>query len=101
MDKHKALNNRSKDRLLKEINKRINTTMIGAIASVEKYFGKMWGFENDDITPQQQRMKEIFEELRSEILDKGNAQIRNFEAELSSYDVVWNRYHIDLPIKRN
>ncbi len=95
------MNDRSKDRLRKEINKRINTTMIGAIASIEKYFGKMWGFENQDVTPQQERLREVFEELRSEILDKGNAQIRNIESELSSYDVVWNRFHIDLPIKRN
>lgn len=101
MDKKKAMNDRSKDRLRKEINKRINTTMIGAIASIEKYFGKMWGFENQDVTPQQERLREVFEELRSEILDKGNAQIRNIESELSSYDVVWNRFHIDLPIKRN
>ncbi len=101
MDKKKAMNDRSKDRLRKEISKRINTTMIGAIASIEKYFGKMWGFENQDVTPQQERLREVFEELRSEILDKGNAQIRNIESELSSYDVVWNRFHIDLPIKRN
>jgi len=101
VDKKKAMNDRSKDRLRKEINKRINTTMIGAIASIEKYFGKMWGFENQDVTPQQERLREVFEELRSEILDKGNAQIRNIESELSSYDVVWNRFHIDLPIKRN
>lgn len=101
MDKKRAMNDRSKDRLRKEIGKRINTTMIGAIASVEKYFGKLWGFENQEVTPQQERLREVFEELRSEILDKGNAQIRNIESELSSYDVVWNRFHIDLPIKRN
>jgi hypothetical protein len=102
MDKKELVRQQSKERLTKEVKKRINTTMIGAIASVEEHFGKLWGFNSDgELNYQQQKMKELFEELRADILDKGNAQIRQFEAELNNYDINWNRYHITiLPINR-
>jgi hypothetical protein len=45
-------------------------------------------------------MRDIFEELRTEILDKGNIQLRNADAEIESYDVTWKNYHINLPIRR-
>jgi hypothetical protein len=44
-------------------------------------------------------MKEVFEELRTEILDKGNNQIRNIDSEIETYDIVWNKYHYSLPLK--
>lgn len=99
------LNERSKTRLKKEIRKRIQTTMIGALSSIEKFMGSLWDWEqNTDPnyipTKEQIRAKEIFEEMRTEILDKGNNQIRNAESEIDTYDVIWNKYHINLPIKK-
>lgn len=97
------LNERSKTRLKKETRKRIQTTMIGALSSIEKFLGFLWGQGPDEgqiLTKEQMQMKEVFEELRTEILDKGNNQIRNVEAEIENYDVVWNKYHINLPIKK-
>jgi|TARA_R100000008_G_C3513187_1_gene129926 hypothetical protein len=101
MDRKSILEQRSKIRLKKDIKKKIETTMIGALASVEKYFGSLWGFDAPNPTQEQAQMKEVFEELRSEILDKGNAQIRNAESEVENYDVTWNKYHINIPIQRN
>ena len=81
--------------------KRIQTTMIGSLSSVEKYFGFLWGEGSDsEPTKDQLYMREVFEEMRTEILDKGNSQIRNSEAEIENYDVVWNKYHINLPIRK-
>ena len=100
MDKKKLMQERSKERLHREIKKRIETTMIGSLASVEKFFGELWGHGNKDLTPEQAQMEDIFEELRSEILDRGNHQIRSIESELESYDVVWQKYHINIPIRR-
>ena len=75
--------------------------MIGSLSSVEKYFGFLWGEDSDsEPTPKQEQMREIFEEMRTEILDKGNTQIRNADAEIETYDVTWNKYHINLPIRR-
>jgi hypothetical protein len=99
--KQEILNERSKTRLKKEIKKRIQTTMIGSLSSVEKYFGFLWGENSEsELTKEQMRMREIFEEMRTEILDKGNSQIRNSDSEIENYEVVWTKYHINLPIKK-
>ena len=102
MDRKKdILNERSKTRLKKEIKKKIQTTMIGSLSSIEKYFGFLWGEESDgELTKDQIRMRDIFEDMRTEILDKGNIQIRNADAEIESYDVTWNKYQMNLPIKK-
>ena len=95
------IDERSKYRLKKEIKKKIQTTMIGSLSSIERYFGFLWGEDSEEeLTKDQERMRDIFEDLRTEILDKGNIQIRNADAEIDSYDVSWNKYHINLPIRR-
>lgn len=81
----------SKEKLLKIAKKRIQTTMIGALSSIEETFGGLW--ENDSV------MKEAFEELRSEILDRGNNQIRALESDFSTYEIVWKKYTYQLPFK--
>ena len=43
-------------------------------------------------------MYEAFQKVRSEILDKGNTQARNIDAELSQYDVKWLRYQSTIPV---
>ena len=95
-DKYREI---SRDRLYHFAKKKIQTTMIGALSSVEAHFGFLWGIgEDEDITPEQEQIKAIFEEARSEILDRGNTQMRNLEAEISNYDINWKRYTINLPV---
>jgi len=99
--KQDIISERSKTRLKKEMKKRVQTTMIGSLYSIEKYFGFLWGEGSDrEPTKDQLRMRDIFEEMRTEILDKGNTQIRNTDLEIENYDVTWNKYHINLPIRR-
>ena len=43
-------------------------------------------------------MKDLYQKVRSEILDKGNTQARNVDAELSQYDVKWLKYTIKMPV---
>jgi len=101
MDRKLIMEQRSKMRLKKDVKKKIETTMIGALASIEKYLGPLWCHDCPEQTAEQLRIKEVYEELRSEILDKGNTQIRNSESEIENYDVTWNKYHINIPIQRN
>ena len=90
----------SKERLLKISKKKIQTTMIGALSTVEKYFGFLWGHESPDaLTPEQEHMKEVYEQVRSEILDRGNNQGRNLETEFMNYDISYLKYQITLPVK--
>ena len=85
----------SKEKLLKATKKKVQTTMIGALHSIEQHFGFLWNVEDPGV--EEMEMKQIFEDLRSEILDRGNNQIRNLKSEISHYDVVWKKYNLKLP----
>lgn len=84
----------SKDRLSKIMRKKIQTTMIGALSSIEENLGFLWDGDEE----QHKLYKEIYDKIRSEILDKGNNQARNIDAELSHYDVEWLKYTITMPV---
>lgn len=80
---------KSKQTLSRNLKKKIQTTMIGSLSSIEMHFGFLWQSES---LPEEQRVKikNIFESLRSEILDKGNHQLRNVDMELSNYTISHN-----------
>ena len=88
----------SKDRLSKILKKKVQTTMIGALSAMEKYFGFLWNSDTGKLTEDQKKMLELYQAMRSEILDKGNHQARNIDAELSQYNVEWLRYNITMPV---
>ena len=89
----------SKFRLSKILKKKVETTMIGALSAIEASFGFLWGHDDDEsLSPEQEHMKELYDDLRSEILDKGNSQIRNLESEMAHYEIKWLRYHMNLPL---
>jgi len=86
----------AKNKLKQDIKKKITTTMIGALSSFEKRFGKLWGIdkpEEEELTPQQQRFLQIWMEVREEILDRGNAQIGAVNANLENYNVEQAKFH--------
>lgn len=89
----------SRDRLAKIIKKKVETTMIGALSSIEQHFGFLWENKNGQLTQEQQVMHDLYQKIRSEILDKGNTQARNIDAELAQYDVSWLRYNVTIPVK--
>lgn len=92
----------SKDSLFKSCKKKIQTTMIGALDTIEKKFGFLWCFENEEeLTTEQKQMKDIYDEIRATILDRGNTQIRNLEAEFSGYEIQKKRYQINLPVSND
>lgn len=76
-----------KDRLEEVVRNKIQTTMIGAIAAIEKNFADLLNHA---------KYRENFDNARKEILDLGNKQIRNIATEMKNYDVQWNRYSITL-----
>ena len=89
----------SKDRLAKILRKKIETTMIGALSSVEEHLGFLWKNEDgSQLTEEQTIMRDVYNRIRSEILDKGNNQARNVDAELAQYEVEWLKYSIELPV---
>lgn len=96
-ERHKS---QSLESLKQRIGARIKTTMIGAISSIEDHFGSLWGHGNENLTEDQKRLKFIFEELRKEILDKGNNQLRGIDSDLLNYDINKKEIKIVLPIRR-
>ena len=91
----------AKDGLFKSSKKKVQTTMIGALSTIEEGFGFLWGFEEKDeskLTPEQLHLKNIYDEVRAKILDRGNTQIRKLELEFSGYDVVRKKNVINLPV---
>lgn len=86
-----------KDRLGRDIKKKITTTMIGALDSVEKRLGKLWGNHknsDEEFTQQENRFYEIWLQVREEILDRGNAQIGAMLSNLDAYQIEDKRYNI-------
>jgi hypothetical protein len=89
----------SKDRLSKIMRKKIETTMIGALSTIEDSFGFLWGKgQEEPLTNEQEIMKELYQSVRSEILDRGNNQARNIDAELGQYEVEWKKYSMTIPV---
>ncbi len=88
----------SKERLSKILKKKIQTTMIGALSSIEENLGFLWNSDSGELTKDQEVMKDLYQKIRSEILDKGNNQARNIDAELAQYDVEWLRYSVKMPV---
>jgi len=88
----------SKDRLSKILKKKIQTTMIGALSTIEENFGFLWEHTEGKTEAEKEIMKELYKKVRSEILDKGNNQARNIDAELAQYDVEWLRYNMKIPV---
>ena len=91
---------KSKKRLSNILTTKIKTSFIGAISSCEKSFGFLWGHGKDDnqMTEQELAMREIWEEVRTEILDNGNTQLRAATNEIENYSINWERYSINLNI---
>jgi leucyl aminopeptidase (aminopeptidase T) len=85
----------SRERLKKNIEVKIKTTMIGSLSHIEQAFGQLWGQgkPRESLTDQELAWEEIKDKLRTEILNQGNNQIRAAMAEINSYEVSWSRYH--------
>lgn len=91
----------SKEKLIKNINKKFTTSNIGCVDSVEKFFGMVWGHgkPESEKTEQEKEWFKIWQDCRKEMMDKGNHERRSAQKELNQYNVSWNRYNIELPFK--
>jgi hypothetical protein len=87
------MNNKSIENLIR---KKIETTMIGALARFEDGFGDFWGHDSDNPSQEQIRNRMIWDRIRNEILDHGNNQLRKAISELkgqNNFDKVKYSYY--------
>ncbi len=91
----------SRKRLMKNIEKKFKTTMIGALSQFEKEFGNLWGFSENSITVNQAKFERKWQVVRTEILNNGNNQLRACLDEIAQYTMTWNRYKTSFIVKKD
>lgn len=72
-----------KQELMKSIEKRIQTTMIGALARFEESFGHLWN--TPDESSEAEKYWDIWENTRNQILNNGNNQLRSALEDLGNF----------------
>jgi len=95
-DKYKE---NSKKRLMSVIEKKFKTTMIGALARVEDGFGSLWGHGQRDLTPEQQEFRKLWTEVRTDVLNNGNNQLRGALDEIANYTMSWDKFKTEFVIR--
>lgn len=66
--------------------KRVETTMIGALARFENVFGYLWGHHknlDDPLTDAEIHFDNMWQDVRNNILNHGNQQIRGLTNDIS------------------
>jgi hypothetical protein len=92
----------SKKRLLKIIEKKLNTSFIGALSKFETCFGQLWGHGKDemDCTDEELRNREIWNLCRTDVLNNGNNQLRSVQAEILQYTIEWQRHTLNIAVPK-
>lgn len=78
----------SRRQLEKNIRKMGEIIMIGAISSIEESFGELWGHNKEDnFLPEEEEMYNKWDELRKDILNKGNKNIEYMISLLDNFRI--------------
>lgn len=89
-------------RLKFHVERRIQTTMIGALARIEENLGYLWGHhkpESEPLTEKESQFLDVWDYLRNDILNYGNAQIRKLNDDFHRYGGVFkNKYSYKFPV---
>ncbi len=87
----KDLTNNSREKLMREVIKRITTTMIGSLSCFEQQFGHLWGHGKDEslLSAEESAVLKIWTEIRKTILDNGNKQVRQLTEDIKEYTIQW------------
>jgi hypothetical protein len=93
----------SKRRLLNNLKKKFDTTIIGSLAAFEDRFGELWGhgLPTGELDEDQIYWREVWTDARAKILDNGNSNLRAAQNEIAQYTLSWNRYVTQFNLDRN
>lgn len=73
------------NKLTNNVEKRFQTTMIGSLARIEEYLGFVWGHNQDMLSVQQADNRQVWQDLRDDILDHCNYQMRGALTDIRKY----------------
>jgi hypothetical protein len=83
-----------KSNFIEKESTRMKTCFIFAIAEFEKLFGHLWDESKEDAEIEGPEFyKKLFLELRKNVLDNGNNQIRAFHKDMENYNVDLVKYY--------
>ena len=87
-------NEASKKRLLNNIKRKFDTTIIGSLAVFEEIFGDLWGhgLPYDQLNHEQKEFRNLWQDARTSILDAGNSNLMAAQSEIAQYTMSWNRF---------
>lgn len=88
----------SQNRLKRIAKKKFSTCFISALSEFEKTFGlNLWGHDlpEDEITSEQKANRIRWDQVRKNILDKGNAQSRALGMEIDLHRVEFEGYQMN------
>jgi len=88
-------NEKNKDRFKNICRKKFQTCFIFPLAEFEEAFGEELlgiGLQDDELTDEQKANRIKWNQLRKNVLDKGNSQMRAFLSEIELYDVQYRGY---------
>lgn len=94
----------SRDRLKRIAARKFRTCFIASLAEFENTFGlELWGHNlpYDELTSEQKANKIRWEQVRKNILDKGNAQARALGMEIDLHKIEFEGYHINIGGKKD
>ena len=93
----------SKKQLTNMLTKKFKTTMIGSLASFEGYFGSLWGHgkSTENLTEAESTWRDLWEQVRTDILNKGNSQLRAALEEINNYELEWKKYQTRFIVKQD
>ena len=89
-------NYHSRKEILDKIEKRFKTIMIGGLARFEQEFGYLWNNDEAPTTKQEAYFRDKWEDLRNDLLDHGNNQIRNGIQDLHNYLNTVEKYNLQI-----
>jgi hypothetical protein len=94
MEYNEDMKDKMRERLKTIISKKIDTTMIYPLSQFEAAFGELWGNGKDEseLTDTERLYRAKWKQCRNNILNNGNQQKRNANAELNMHEVTWLRY---------
>lgn len=78
--------------LVRSLETKFTTLMIGCIARFEDSFGYLWNHNNDPNNSLQEQFRDKWENLRIDILNHGNHQIRLANNQLLDFFEKPNKY---------
>ena len=96
--KDKLIAQGSKKRLKTITDRKFNTCFIFPLSEFETVFGSIWGHGllDEELTIEQKMNKAKWDQVRMNILNKGNAQRRALQTEIDLYDMRFERYHMEI-----